>query len=111
GADITASLAIPARSRSGRSLRVGLIERRAQATSEILCAPHSPVMEQHDARLLSRHVLVDGDDLDVRVTEGLEYRLQFALGHGEVAVDHGRFIRAGEGRPGIDAHGAAHLVT
>src|SRR5207237_7465870 len=32
---------------------------------QILCPAASPVMEEHDARLLVRHVLMDGDNIDL----------------------------------------------
>src|SRR5262249_49417344 len=63
-----------------------------------------PEMQKHDARLLVRHVVVDRDDIDVRVTERLEDVLELVLEHGEVAIDHGRTLAPPEGRPGIHAH-------
>src|SRR5262249_10926223 len=74
-------------------------------------AADAPVVEEEDARLLARHVVVDGDDGDAGAAEGLEHALQLGLAHGEVAVDYRAIVGAGEGGPGVDAHRAADLMA
>jgi hypothetical protein len=46
-----------------------------------------PRSEKHDARLLLRHVVVDRDDVDVRVTQRFEDVLKLVLEHREVSID------------------------
>src|SRR5262249_28895946 len=80
---------------------------------EVLGRPFRPEVQKHDARLLVGHVVVDRDDVDVRVTEGLEDILEFVLEHREVAVDDGRLLASSERRPGVHPHrlpdlGAVH---
>src|SRR3989442_15417504 len=61
-------------------------------------------MEEHDARLLVRHVRVDGDDVDVGRPERPQHRLQLALQHREVAIYHGGLVSSRKCRPRVDPH-------
>src|SRR6266536_2441261 len=43
---------------------------------QIFCLAASPVMEEHDARLLVRHVLMNGDNVTLVLEQGPQDRLQ-----------------------------------
>src|SRR5437870_6839340 len=80
---------------------------------ELLGRALSPEVQEHDAWLLVRHVVVDRDDVDVRVTQRLEDVLELVLEHREVAIDHRGSLAPRECCPGVHAHrlpdpGAAH---
>src|SRR5438094_8142186 len=62
-----------------------------------------PEVQEHDARLLVRHVVVDRDDVDVRVTQRLEDVLELILEHREVTIDHRGSLAPRERRPGWHA--------
>ena len=67
-------------------------------------------MQEQDARLFVRHVMVDRHDQDAGAPERLQHALQLRLEHCEVAVDHRLIVGAREGRPGVHAHGRGHVV-
>src|SRR4051812_37081104 len=92
-------------------LLASLRQRSLEAGGEIGGAANAPIVEEHDARLLAGHVLVDGDHVDLGAAQRLENALQLTLEHGEVAVDHRLLVAAGERRPGVHAHGLADGVT
>jgi hypothetical protein len=68
-------------------------------------------VEEQDARLFPRHVLVNRDDLDVRAAQRLEHRLQLRLEHREIAIHDGLVVASCEGGPGVDAHRVAHCLA
>src|SRR2546427_391148 len=76
---------------------------------ELLGRALRPEVQKHDARLLVRHVVVDRDDVDVRVTQRLEDILQLVFEHREVAIDHRGSLAPRERRPGVHAHRLPHL--
>src|SRR5438093_3401929 len=89
------------------------IQGGSDSPRELLGRALSPEVQKHDARLLVRHVVVDRDDVDVRVAQRLEHVLELVLEHREVAIDHRGFLAPREGRPGVHAHrlpdlGAVH---
>ena len=53
-------------------------------------------MQEQNARLLSAHVLVNGNDVDAFLAHGLEHGLKLALGHREVAVNDWDTLSADE---------------
>src|SRR5260221_5365067 len=83
--------------------RAGHVERGAEALGQRLGRPDSPVVEEEDPRLLSRHVLVDGDDIDAGVAKGLEQPLKLRLEDREVAVHSRACVRPGERAPRVDS--------
>src|SRR6266542_3245965 len=85
------------------------VERSAEATREISRRTRPPVVEEQDPRLLASHVLVDRDDIDARLPQLLEHGLELVLQHGEVAVDDGVVVGAGERGPRVHAHRVARL--
>src|SRR6266849_8762879 len=64
----------------------------------------SPEVQKHDAWLLVRHVIVDRDNVDVRMTQRLEDVLELVLEHREVAIDHRGSLAPRECRPGVHPH-------
>jgi len=52
--------------------RARSVECRSKAPGEVLGLPDAPVVQEHDARLLAGHVLVDGHDVDSGDPEGLK---------------------------------------
>src|SRR5262245_49437790 len=90
------------------SLPLG-VERTLEAAGQVLGRPFPPVVQEHDARLLVGHVVVDRDDVDPGSAQRLEHALQLVLEHREVAVHQGGPGAPGEGRPGVDAHRRAYL--
>ena len=60
------------RAKGTASLGVGLVECGPQPACEVLGPPNPPVVQEHDARRLAGHVLVDRYDLNARVPERLE---------------------------------------
>jgi len=61
-------------------------------------------MEKHDTRFFVRHVLMDGDDVDLFLKQRPQDRLQFIFGHREVSINNSVVVTAGERRPCVDAH-------
>src|SRR2546425_12318832 len=89
------------------------IQGGSESPRELLGRALSPEVQEHDAWLLVRHVVVDRDDVDVRVTQRLEDVLELVLEHREVAIDHRGSLTPRERRPGVHAHrlpdlGAVH---
>src|SRR2546427_3156474 len=89
------------------------IEGGSDSPRELLSRALSPEVKKHDARLLVRHVVVDRDDVDVRVPQRLEDVLELILEHCEVAIDDSGSLAPRECRPGADPHrlpdlGAVH---
>src|SRR6202022_4036931 len=66
-----------------------LFQRGGEGARQILGGTHAPIVQEHHSRAPAGHVLVDGDDVDPAVAQRLEYVLQLALQHREVAVDEG----------------------
>src|SRR5258705_6213168 len=58
-------------------------ERGLDALGQVLGAPETPEVQEQDPRLLARHVLMNGDDVDARSTQGLQDTLQLRLEHRE----------------------------
>src|SRR5438128_4384635 len=54
------------------------VEGGPDSPRQLLGRTPSPEVQEHDARLLVRHVVVDRDDVDVRVTQRLD-TLTFAM--------------------------------
>src|SRR5262249_2495565 len=88
-----------------------LIDRGTNSACEILRASNPPVVQKHDSRLLPRHVLVDGHDLDISVSQCSQDWLQLAFGHREVPIYHGLVIRTGKCSPRVDTHRVSDRVT
>src|SRR5919198_300524 len=65
------------------------VERGTEPARELLRRTRSPVVEEEDAWLLPGHVLMDGDDIDVRLAERLQHGLELVLEHREIAVHDG----------------------
>src|SRR4051794_38844217 len=61
-------------------------------------------MEKHHARLFVRHVLVNGYDVDLVLTQRFQHGLQFVFGHYEVAIDDRIVVAPSERRPRVYAH-------
>lgn len=87
------------------------IESSFQALSELPCGTHTPVVQEDYARRLHRHVIMDGNNVDVGAAQGFEDGLQFRLQHGKIALDHGFVIVPSKCGPRIDAHGVAHHMA
>src|SRR5438477_109047 len=51
-------------------------------------------MEKHDARFLVRHVLMDGDDVDLLLEQRSQDRLQFIFRYCEISINNGVVIAA-----------------
>src|SRR6266403_4391638 len=96
------SATIHMRSERGRDLLLLGRPSRLDTARQLLGRPFAPEMEEHDARLLVRHVRVDGNDVDVGRPERPQHRLQLALQHREVAVYHGGLRISRKRRPRVD---------
>src|SRR5438105_8927609 len=97
--------------RPPRSGDLGLLQRRGERARQVFGATHAPVVQEEHPRLLVRHVLVDGDDVDAAGAQRLEHLLQLALDHGEVAIDNRAIVGPGERGPGVHAHRIAHRLA
>src|SRR4051812_14480838 len=73
--------------------------------------PNTPVVQKNIPWRFADHVVVNGNDVDVRCTQYLEYRLYFAFEHNEIAIDHRKLFASGKSGPGIDAHLRTDLVA
>ena len=52
-------------------------------------------MGEVEGRLLADHVVVQGDDVDARLAQRPQHRLDLVGGHDEVAVHRGELVAAG----------------
>ena len=68
-------------------------------------------MEKHHAGLFVGHVLVDRYDVYSFFEQRSCRWLQFIFGHGEISVDNSVVVAAGEGGPGVHAHGVVDLYA
>src|SRR4029077_16846108 len=64
----------------------------------------APIMEEHDSRLFMRHVLVDGNNVDLLLQQRLQNRLPFIFGDCKISIDNCIVVTTGERRPRVDAH-------
>src|SRR5262249_25063428 len=82
---------------------------RPQTPGELAGRTLAPEVGEVKGRLLANHVVMQGDDVDVRLAQGAKNRLDLLGGHDEIAINDGVFIAAGEGCPGGQAHRATDL--
>jgi hypothetical protein len=61
-------------------------------------------MEEGCARFFADHVVMNRDDVDAGPPQRFEGSLQFVFQDNEIAVHDGVVVRAGESRPGVNAH-------
>ena len=82
-----------------------------QARGEGRGGAFSPVVEEEVARLLHRHVMMDGNDVDALCPQRLEHGLQFSFGHSEIPIHQCVVIRPRKRRPGVYAHLLVHIAA
>src|SRR5262245_46302552 len=80
------------------------VQGRLEPLSEAVNRANAPIVQEHVARRLANHVVVNRHDVDVRGTQGLEHSLHFAFEHGEVTIDDRKLLAPRERGPGIDPH-------
>ena len=68
-------------------------------------------MEKYHARFFVCHVLVNGDDVDLVLTQRFQDRLQFVFRHREVAINNGVVVASRERRPRVHAHILADIYA
>src|SRR5438128_2326093 len=62
------------------------------APGQFFGRPLGPEVREIISRLLADHVVVQGDDVDVRFAQGPQHRLHFLGGHDEVAIHRGQVV-------------------
>src|SRR5262249_42664360 len=80
------------------------LEGRLDGLRQRCAAAFAPEMDEEHFRLFTRHMMVNGDDVDVVMPQGAQDHGQLVFLNGEVAVHHRAVIIAGEGCPSVHPH-------
>src|SRR5690242_3713018 len=65
------------------------VQGRPEPPGELAGRALAPEVGEVEGRLLADHVVVQGNDVDARLAQGAEDRLDFLGRHDEVAIDDG----------------------
>src|SRR5262249_1921826 len=79
------------------------------AAGQLLGLALAPEVREVEGGLLADHVVVQRDDVDVRLAQRPQHWLHFLCRHDEVPINGCQVVAAGESRPGRQPHRAAHL--
>src|SRR5437870_247996 len=96
--------------------RYSILQRRADAEQptnhkptfdslgQVFSSASAPIVEKHDTRLFMRHVLMNGDNVDLVFEQGPQDGLQLIFCDREVSINYGVVVAAREPRPRVYAH-------
>jgi len=88
-----------------------LVKCSFESSRQLIRRSPPPVMKEDDRGLCVDHVLVDRNDVQPVLPEGLQGWCDFAFQHRNIASYHRILIRAVKRRPGVQAHARVDCGT